>query len=274
MALRFIMLGDIVGQPGRRVVQQQLPALKQQWQPDFVIANAENAAGGSGLTPSMFHKLLRYGLDGITLGDHVYRQMDIVQVMDQTDRLIRPANLPAGARGHRWMKLTSDDGLKSLYVVTLLGRIFMNAPLGDDPFAAIDQIIDELPWRDAPLVVEIHAEATSEKRAIAEHLCGRAAAVIGTHTHVPTADARLLNQGTAFITDLGMCGPYDSVLGRKTDAVLHFMTTGMPRAFGVAEGNVRLCGACVDLDDRGQATAIQRIEIPADPTQPPFAPES
>jgi hypothetical protein len=269
MGLRFVMLGDIVGQPGRRVVQQQLPALREQYGPDLVIANAENAAGGSGLTPAMYRKLLRYGVDGVTLGDHVFRQMDIVQVMDQAANLVRPANLPNGARGARWMKLTTADGLQHLYVVTLLGRLYMSPPLGDDPFATIDALLDDLPW-DAPVVVEIHAEATSEKRAMAYHLDGRVAAVIGTHTHVPTADAMILPRGSAYITDLGMCGPFDSIIGRDVQAVLHYMTTGMPRKFAVAKGDVRLCGVLVELDDSNRAIRCERIEVPADTSAPPF----
>jgi hypothetical protein len=145
----------------------------------------------------------------------------------------------------------------------------MSAPLGDDPFATIDALLDDLPW-DAPVVVEIHAEATSEKRAMAYHLDGRVAAVIGTHTHVPTADAMILPRGSAYITDLGMCGPFDSIIGRDVQAVLHYMTTGMPRKFAVAKGDVRLCGVLVELDDSNRAIRCERIEVPADTSAPPF----
>jgi len=268
MPLKILMIGDIVGKPGRRVVQQQLPGLRDRYRPDLVIANGENTAGGSGITPAIFGKLVAYGIDGVTLGDHALRQNDIHPIMDHTPNLIRPANLPAAAPGNRAMTLTTGTGAK-LNVVTVLGRLFMPTVAADDPFATVDALLKQLP--DAPTIVEIHAEATSEKVALGHHLDGRVSAVVGTHTHIPTADAKILPGGTAYITDLGMTGPYDSVLGRQKDRVLRFMTTAVPARFNVAEGDVRLCGVMIELDDTGRATHVERVEAAADPTQPPFA---
>ncbi len=268
MGLKLLMLGDIVGRAGRRVVQQQLPRLRADYDVDLVVANAENAAGGSGLTPSMFSKLIKYGIDGVTLGDHVFRQVDIVASLRDEPNICRPANLPERAEGATWMKLTTRDGGRSLYVMTVLGRLFMNGPLADDPFATVDLILQELE-EDVPVLVEIHAEATSEKHAMGRYLDGRVAAVLGTHTHVPTADARILPRGTAFITDLGMSGPYESILGRRIEPVVAHMTTGMPHPFGVAEDDARLCGVYIELDGT-RAKTIERIEVPADTTRPPF----
>lgn len=269
MALRLVMLGDIVGKPGKRVVEQQLPAIRQRHRPDLIVVNAENIAGGSGITPQLFHKLLAYGVHGVTLGDHAFKQKDIIPVMDSTANLIRPANLPSGAAGRAWMKLQADATLPPLYVVTLLGRIYMHTPPADDPFATIDRVLKGLP-RDGVVVVEMHCEATSEKIAMGHYLDGRVAAVLGTHTHVPTADARILPGGTAFVTDLGMSGPYDSVIGRRKERVLHHMTTAMPIPFDVAEGDVRACGAVVEIDNRGRAVSIERVEMQAEMGRPPF----
>lgn len=284
MPLRFLMIGDIVGRPGRRVVQQQLPQLRRDLNIDLVIANAENVAGGSGITRALFRKLQSYGIDGVTLGDHALRQPDIYPALDSEPNIIRPANLPESAPGQRYMLLRSvgsGGGGKQLYVLTVLGRLFMNGPPADDPFATVDLILQELD-DDIPVLVEIHAEATSEKVALGHYLAaktsagsggaasGGVAAVIGTHTHIPTADAKILEGGTAYITDLGMTGPYDSVLGRRKESVLKFMTTAVPERFNVAEHDVRLCALLVDLDDSGRAVKCQRIEIPADPNHPPF----
>jgi metallophosphoesterase (TIGR00282 family) len=270
VSFRLIMIGDIVGQPGRRVVQQHAKALRDTYGADLVLANAENVAGGSGITPQLYERLLKYGIDGITLGDHCYRQKDIVTNMAQYDRLVRPANLPEGAAGQRWMRVTSPDGQHSVIVITVLGRLFVNTLMADDPYACVDRMLQEIE-PDVPVVVEIHGEATSEKVAMGWHLAGRAALVAGTHTHIPTADAKVLEGGTGYITDLGMSGPYDSVLGRRKERVLQFMTTAMPAPFDVASEDVRLCGVMVDIDDGGKATHCQRIEVPADLAKPPFA---
>jgi len=260
-----------------------MATIRQRYQPDLVIANAENAANGSGLTPELYRKLCQAGVDGMTLGDHIYKKQQIVTVLEQESNITRPANLPAGAKGKRWMKLQSPRG--SIYVVTLLGRIFMNLPAAD-PFVTIDEILATLPEKDAIVLVEIHAEATSEKQAMGWYLNGRVAAVVGTHTHVATADTRILAPqagpsaqqkaggmltGTAYMTDLGMCGPQESVLGRQIAPVLTHMTTSMPAPFDVAEGDPRVCGIFVEIDLKTRlACAVERIELAADPTKPPF----
>ncbi len=274
MPMRIIMLGDVVGQPGRRVVHQQLPHIRDRYTPDLILANAENIAGGSGITPQLYQKMISYGIDGLTLGDHVYKRKEITATLDQVDNLIRPANLPAKAAGKGVTTLTvAPDRAAAgatLTVVTLLGRTYM--PMAaDDPFAAIDRILDSLPPDHGPVLVEIHAEATGEKIALARYLDGRVAAVLGTHTHIATADAGLLPHGTAYITDLGMCGPYDSVIGRRADRIIQHMTTSMPTPFDVAEGDPRLCGVFIEVNDAGHAAQIERIELKADLDQPPFA---
>lgn len=270
--MRILMLGDIVGKPGRRVVQQQLPDLCRELEPDFVVVNGENIAGGSGITDALYKRLLSYGVDGVTLGDHVYRQKDIASTLDSVDNLIRPANLPDKAAGRGVMTLTSRDGSKRLRVITVLGRLFMNGPAADDPYACVDRLLarhDD----GVPTLIEMHAEATSEKVAMGHYVDGRVSAVVGTHTHIPTADAWVLPGGTGYISDLGMCGPYDSVLGRRKDRVVYHMTTSMPTPFDVAgDGDsTRMCGVFIELDDDGATTRIERIERAADLTRPPFA---
>ncbi len=266
------MLGDIVGLSGRQAVAQQIPHLRERYHPDLILANAENAANGSGLTPELYKKLCDAGITGLTLGDHVYKKAQIFPTLKKEENLIRPANLPAKAVGRTWMRLPAGQGenARAVYVFTLLGRIFMNLPV-NDPFAAADRVLAELPEADPIVLVEAHAEATSEKQSLGWYLNGRVTAVIGTHTHVPTADARLLDKGTAYITDIGMCGPQESILGRKIDPVLVHMTTAMPAPFDVAEGDPRVCGVLVEVSDHSpRAVAIERVEVKADPSAPPF----
>lgn len=275
--LRVVMLGDIVGTPGRQAVAQQMPAIRERWQPDLVIANAENTASGSGLTPDQYKKLCTSGVDAMTLGDHVYRKVQIRGVLERQGNIIRPANLPAGAAGKRWMKLLPDPERAGhgytgppLYVITILGRVFGTLPI-DEPFAALEDVLLSLPEPNPLVLVEVHAEATSEKIAMSWHLDGRAVAVIGTHTHVPTADARILPRGAGCITDIGMCGPHESILGRRIDRVLTHMTTSMPAPFDVAEGDPRVNGVFLEIDTvRRRTVAIERIELAADPSRPPF----
>jgi metallophosphoesterase (TIGR00282 family) len=260
MSLRILCLGDIVGRPGRQIVHDKLPSLVRQQQVDLVVANAENIAGGSGITQNLFSKLRSYGVDVITLGDHVYRKADIVPTLQTSERIVRPANMAAGAAGRQFTIITTNSGV-SVGVFCLLGRIYMNIPV-DDPFAAADRIMDGAPEQVKCWVCDMHAEATSEKVAMGHWLDGRCSVIFGTHTHIPTADARVLTGGSAFITDLGMCGPYDSVLGRRKDRVLKHMTTNMPHPFDIATGDVRLCGAIAELDEAtGAAVSMERIEV-------------
>jgi len=286
-------LGDVVGQPGRRVVEQQLPRLRDEHRPDVVIANVENARAGSGLSPSIYQRLKALGIDAFTMGDHVYRDEGIVPILERAgEPILRPANLAARSPGKRYVILPAS-GLRTrpLVIVTVLGRIFFPMP-ADDPFACVDGILTEV-GRSAThgsggggvsaggiggggsvhpvVIVEAHMEATSEKIALANHLRGRVAAVIGSHTHVPTADARVLPGGTAFITDVGMCGPYDSIIGRDTAAVLRHMTTGLHAPFEVATGQAAICGVVVKVSGAtGLALSIERVEYRAEHSKPPF----
>jgi 2',3'-cyclic-nucleotide 2'-phosphodiesterase len=260
MPLRILCLGDIVGRPGRQVVHQRLAELVRKHSVDLVIANAENIAGGSGITQNLFHKLRSYGVDVVTLGDHVYKKLDIVPTLETSERIVRPANLAANAAGRTFTVVTTNSGV-SVAVFCLLGRIFMNLP-SDDPFATADRILQQIPRHVRVCVCDMHAEASSEKVAMGHWLDGRCSMMFGTHTHIPTADAKILPQGTAFISDLGMTGPYDSVLGRRKDRVVKFMTTSMPQSFDVATGDVRLCGALAEIDpETGKALSIERIEV-------------
>jgi metallophosphoesterase (TIGR00282 family) len=279
MPIRVAILGDIVGRPGRLAVAQIVPVLRQQHRCDLVIANAENAANGSGLTPELYDKLCDAGVDGMTLGDHAFRKDKIVPTLERVGNLIRPINLPTGAAGRGVMKLSAGPGKPNVYVITLLGHLFI-MPVPNDPFEAIDRALASLPEPNPIVIVEIHAEATSEKQAMGWHLNGRASVVFGTHTHVQTADERILpanpengpsGGGTAYITDLGMCGPMDSVLGRRIDRVLKHMTTSMPAPFDVAEADPCVRGIVVEIDERTRmTTSIERIAWSADMNRPPF----
>ncbi len=279
--MRLLILGDIVGDPGILAVTQQLPALRQHYRADLVIANAENAHQGTGLTPSLYKKLAAAGVDAMTLGDHCYKKNHILPTLQNADNLIRPCNLSAQALGRTSMVI-QKEGFAPLYVFTVLGRLMMSMP-ANDPFAAADAMLSAAP-RDAAVIVEVHAEATSEKVALGWHLNGRAAVVFGTHTHIPTRDARLLppgipspdagwdssgGVGTAYISDIGMCGPIDGVLGRRADRVLKHMTTNMPAPFDVAEGNPQVQGVFVELTGRC-AAVIEPFSAVADPGKPPF----
>lgn len=270
--LSIAFLGDINGAPGRRVVQQQMPRLRSDHQPDVVIANAENARAGSGLTPDLYKALRALGIDAITLGDHCYRDQRVIPLLELPDEPIaRPANLSSLAIGRRFTRIPpSGTRTRSVFVITVLGRIFFPLP-ANDPFATVDEVLASLPEQRPIVIVEAHMEATSEKAALAHHLDGRVSAVLGTHTHVPTADARILRGGTAFITDVGMCGPYDSIIGRNTRAVLRHMTTGMHVPYDIAEGGEAMCGVVVRVDESsGLARTIERVEYRADSRMSPF----
>src|SRR5438094_5635785 len=262
MPLRVLVLGDVVGRPGRQIIQQKLGCLVRTRSVDLVIANAENVAGGSGITQNLFNKIRSYGVDVVTLGDHIYKKQDIIPTLQNSERIVRPANLSAHAAGRPYSCVTTNAGVP-VCVFSLLGRIYMNLP-ADDPFAAADRVLSQVPDNVRCCVCDFHAEASGEKASMGHWLDGRASVIFGTHTHVPTADAKILPGGSAFITDVGMCGPYDSVLGRRKERVLKYMTTNMPVPFDVATGDVRLCGLLAELDrETGRALAIERIEVQA-----------
>lgn len=254
--MRLLFIGDIVGTPGVGIVRSAVPVLRGRERLDLVVANAENAANGAGLTPAQYRQLRAAGVDAVTLGDHIYKKLDIEKVLLAADEsIVKPANFPPSAPGRDHVVVTAADGTR-VAVVSLLGRTYMKAV--DCPFAAADRVLDAL-TADV-VVVDVHAEATADKYLLAHHLKGRVAAVIGTHTHVPTADEQILPGGTAFVCDVGMTGPYDSILGRRVDRVLTTAVTFVPTAFDVATDDVRLAGAIIDIDRAtGKATAIRRV---------------
>ena len=258
--MRLLLIGDIVGRAGKHACSQAIPRLVGERGIDFVVANAENASDGSGLTPAMYTKLRHYGVDVCTMGDHIYRRREILPLLDAEERIVRPANLPAEAAG-RQLALVEARGGGRVAVISLLGRTFMNVRC-DCPYHAVDRVLAQIPHDVKVVVVDMHAETTSEKVALGWHLDGRVSAVFGTHTHVQTADERVLPKGTAYITDLGMTGPHDSVLGRDKTAVVRSLITGMPHPYVVAKGDARLHGAIVDVDsETGRATHIERVGI-------------
>jgi metallophosphoesterase (TIGR00282 family) len=256
--MRLLFIGDIVGSPGMGIVKKAVPVLRVAERLDLVIANAENAAGGSGLTPHLYRQLRAAGVDAVTLGDHVYKKFEIEDVMRKPDEpVVKPANFPPAAPGHDHAVVTAADGTR-VAVISLLGRTYMR-PV-DCPFAAADRVLAALPPDVRVVVVDVHAEATGDKYLLAHHLKGRVSAVLGTHTHVPTADEQVFPEGTAFQCDVGMTGPYDSVLGRRVDRVLTTAISFIPTTFAVATDDVRLAGAIVDVDPAtGKATAIRRV---------------
>lgn len=242
--LKLLFIGDIVGRPGRDILAERLPRLRQERGLDFVIANGENAAAGSGITATLARSILDCGVDAITLGDHVWDQRGWEHEIGQMERVCRPANLPRACPG--WDHLIIEARGFRVGVFTVLGRTFMNLK-ADCPFLAADRMVEQLRGQCDAIIVEVHAEATSEKIALGWHLAGRVTAVLGTHTHVPTADAAVLPGGTAFMCDVGMTGPYAGVLGREVKPVIGRFLDGMPRRFEVATGDVRISGALIEI---------------------------
>jgi len=261
--MRFLFLGDIVGAPGVAAVRKLLPGIRTSEALSFVVANGENATNGSGLSPKDYRQLRMAGIDAVTLGDHIYKKQEIAEVMaNPLEPICKPANFPAEAPGRDHV-LLKVEGLPAV-VISLLGRTYMRSV--DCPFTAVDRVLKSLPAGPRVILVDIHAEATADKYLMAHHLKGRVTAVLGTHTHVPTADEQLLPGGTAFQCDVGMCGPYDSILGRRIDRVLSTAITFIPSSFDVATDDVRLSGAIVDVDDAtGAATGIRRVQWRDDP---------
>lgn len=256
--MRVLAIGDVVGRPGRRIIQERLPHLKREYEIDFVVANVENAAAGFGVTPSVVGELLAAGIDVLTSGNHIFDKKEVFQIIETEPRLLRPANYPPGVPGRGVWSGTSAAG-HPITVINLQGRVFMQP--SDCPFRTAEALLNELPPEQI-ILVDMHGEATSEKRAMGWYLDGRVSFVFGSHTHVPTADETILPRGTAYITDLGMTGPYDSVIGIDTAQILDRFLRGMPRKFDVASGDVRLCGALVEIDETTfRATAIERLML-------------
>lgn len=257
--MRILFIGDVVGKPGRRAIARLLPDYRTQKSVDFVLANAENAAGGSGLTPTLAQELFAAGADCLTTGDHVFRRREILPLLSTDERVLRPGNFSARAAGKGLTVLETAAGVP-VGVVNVLGRTFMR-PI-DCPFNAVEKALTTLAGSARVILVDFHAEATSEKIAMGRLLDGRVTAVVGTHTHVVTADEVVLPGGTAYITDIGMTGPHDSVLGRRADRVLEALLTQMPTRFEVASGDVRLNGVLIEADaETGRAQSIERVTL-------------
>lgn len=261
MKFKVLVLGDVVGKPGRNVIQNEVKSFIKSENVDFCIVNAENAAGGSGITPQIAEDLFASGVNTITMGDHVWKKKNISSYMKDELRILRPANYSPAALGKGSVVVNAGRGI-SVGVINLLGRVFMK-PI-DCPFREAMSLVRELTPQTNIIIVDMHAEATSEKVAMGWYLDGRVSVVFGTHTHVPTADETVLPGGTAYITDLGMTGAYKSVLGRKVENVLQTIVTQMPTKLEVAEDDVRACGAIIIIDtETGKADEIKRVVIKA-----------
>ncbi|QFR33295.1 TIGR00282 family metallophosphoesterase [Ancylobacter sp. TS-1] len=259
--MRLLFLGDVVGRPGRLVVQQHLPRLREAWALDLVVVNGENAAGGFGITEAIYEEFLEAGADAVTLGNHSFDQREALVFIERAPRLIRPANYPPGTPGRGAALIEARSGAQVL-VVNMMGRVFMD-PL-DDPFASIDRELDAAPLGQVAdaAIVDFHAETTSEKQAFGHWCDGRASLVVGTHTHVPTADHRILPGGTAYMTDVGMCGCYDGVIGMDKEEPLRRFTRKIGSArFEPAAGEGTLSGLAVETDASGRAVKLAPVRL-------------
>ena len=260
--MRVLVIGDVNGRAGRRILQEHLPRLIAARGIDFSVANVENAADGFGVTPDLAEQFLTDGLDCLTSGNHIWDKHEIADYLAVQPRLLRPENYPAGSPGHGVFVGETPAG-SGVAVINLMGRLFM--PPCDDPFRAADRALERLAGRTRVILIDMHAEATSEKQAMGVHLSGRVSAVFGTHTHVQTADETILPGGTAYISDLGMTGPYDSIIGIEKGLALKRFLTGMPVRLSVAKRDPRLCGAVIEIDEAtGRASSIERIQIRAE----------
>ena len=257
--MRVLFVGDVVGAPGRRALEALLPRLRERHGADFVVVNGENAAGGKGITEKVARGLLALGVDVITLGNHAYRHADVYPFLDREQRIVRPANYPKGNPG-RGMTVVEGDGGR-LGVVNLSGQVFLDA--ARSPFSEVDALLAGLGERAEHVLVDFHAEATSEKVAMGWHLDGRVTACLGTHTHVPTADARVLPGGTAYITDVGMTGPHGGVIGAEREPSVRRFVTQMPTKLGTAEEDPCLNAVLVEAGDDGRARSIEQLLVPA-----------
>jgi metallophosphoesterase (TIGR00282 family) len=257
--MKLLFVGDIVGSPGRHALEALLPDLRERHTPDFVVVNGENSAGGLGITEKIARGFFEIGVDAITLGNHAYRHAEVYEYLDREERIVRPANYPKGnpGRGHT---VIEKDGLR-LGLVNLSGTVFLDA--ARSPFPEVDAILAELRGKTDHVLVDFHAEATSEKAAMGWYLDGRVTACVGTHTHVPTADARVLPGGTAYVTDVGMTGPRDSVIGVQTEQAVRRFLTQMPVKFETAHENPWLNAVLIEAGEDGKARSIEQVLLPA-----------
>ncbi len=253
--MKILHVGDINGSPGRQAFMKIAVPMKERGEVDVIIVNGENAAAGRGITPALTTELLAAGADVVTLGDHAWDQKELIPFIDLEPRLIRPLNFAPGAPGKGWVRIDTPRG--TLSVVQVIGRVFMDPY--DCPFRAFDQLVKMHPELGPRIIVEIHAEATSEKIAFGRHVDGRCSSVAGTHTHVQTSDESILPKGTAYITDLGMTGPKDSVIGREVEPVLHKFITGMPAKMDMAKNQIALEGVLIEIDGSGRAISVERV---------------
>ncbi|MDD5691608.1 MAG: TIGR00282 family metallophosphoesterase [Candidatus Omnitrophica bacterium] len=256
--MNILFIGDIVGSPGRKAIAKLVPGLRAEMGIDFVIANAENSSGGSGITAKVAAELFSSGVDVLTSGDHIWKKSEIFQLINQEERILRPINYPEGSPGRGAHVFKAANGLK-VGVINVNGRVFMDAL--ECPFKTTLRACNELAKETKIIIVDVHAEATSEKVALGWYLDGKASAVLGTHTHIQTADEKILPKGTAYLTDAGMTGPYDSVIGRNVEDVLTRFLSSIPVKFNVAEENIQLHGAFVRIDEKtGSAVSISRVQ--------------
>ena len=256
--MRILFIADAFATPGRRVIEQHVPRLRAERDIGFVVANGENLADGTGITSRLARRLHGAGVDVITLGNHAFRQREVYPHLGMDPRIVRPANYPSTAPGRGWCVATAADGTP-VAVINLLGKLFLDPAVS--PFAVAEDIVREARQEAALVLVDFHAEATSEKVAMGRFLDGQVTAVIGTHTHVQTSDAHILSGGTAYITDAGMTGPHDSVIGVRTDLILRRFTTQMPVRFEPADGGVRLEGVVIECDGDGRVSSIEAIRV-------------
>ena len=267
MQIKVLCIGDVVGRPGRQVLSETLPVIIKEHEIDCVIANAENSAGGSGITPQIYDKLQKYGVNIITLGDHVFRKKDIIPVLEKADNIIRPANMSIQAAGKGYAIYHTENGC-DIAVITMLGRLYMNTA-GDNPFLATERILAKLPEHVKIILVEMHAEASSEKVALGRFLDGKVSLVYGTHTHIPTADEEIFPGGTGYITDIGMTGPHESVLGRNIEPVVKSLVTQMPFQYSIASRDLRVNGVLATIDSHtGKTLKLERLRVDSDSSDP------
>lgn len=257
--MNVLLIGDVVGAPGRRALEELLPRVVDRHFIDLVVANGENASGGLGITPQVADQLLSQGIDVLTSGNHIWKHKEIIPYLESTDRLIRPANYPPETPGRGYAIVETAAG-EAAAVINLEGRVFMN-PL-ECPFRTVDRVLAAIPQEVKVILVDMHAEATSEKQAMGWHLDGRVSAVVGTHTHVQTADERILPGGAGYISDAGMTGPVDSVIGMKKEIILERFLRQLPQPFKVATQNIQLQGVILNIDAQGRCQKISRVNLP------------